>query len=320
MPSLQLLLTAAFYFPVAASVLSISDYNRSFVGEPDVFVIGVMKAGTTSLSDFLTKRLGYVSSFGEKEPKFFEAQNFNDENFEKYVRGFREEQRVRGEQLVTFDASPTYFTQTDVFVRMRNLYSPECFRKKKFVLSLREPVVASYSWYIHAYGECMKADNPFCYMPGGPGFHDTYHDKLKRSFRWTVMESAYVDALSRFLQIIPRDQLFILNFESLIGERQQDTLNRLLYFLGKPGMYSKSDLLPHSNSKESHCNGACDEHFLHEVLCSDIRMLNETVYPLNIGLEDLINSDPDKPVSEPTFNAFTEKFHVPCTEDTSMAA
>ena len=310
------LLLAASLFVRSAAVFRISDFNGTFVGEPDVFVIGVMKAGTTSLSDFLSERLGgYVGSFGEKEPKFFEARNFNDENFERYIRGFREEKKSRGENLLSYDGSPTYFSYPDIFMRMKNLYSPECFRQKKFILSLREPVVASYSWYTHTYGECKKADYPFCYMPGGPGFHDTYHQKLKRSFRWTVLVSGYVNLLKNFLKIVPRDQLFIINFESLAGERQQDTLNRLLYFLGKPAMYSKEDLLPHSNSKESHCEGTCNEHYFHEVLCSDIRKLNETVFPLNVGLEDLINSDPRRPVSEPTFYSFKEKMHVPCTED-----
>lgn len=99
------LLTAALHFLTAAS-LSISDFNRSFVGEPDVFVIGVMKAGTSSLSDFLSERLGYVSSYGKKEPRFFHEDYFNDENFEKYILGFREEKKWRGEatrlQLATF--------------------------------------------------------------------------------------------------------------------------------------------------------------------------------------------------------------------------
>lgn len=199
---------------------------------------------------------------------------------------------------------------------MKNLYSPECLRKKKFILSLREPVVASFSWFAHTYGECKKADHSFCYMPGGPGFHDTYHQKLKRSFRWTVLESAYVDALRRLLQVIPRDQLFIINFEALIGDHQQDILNRLLYFLGKQPMYSREEVFPHSNSKEKHCDGACDEHFFPEVLCSDIRMLNDTVFPMNLGLEDLINLDPNRPVSEPMFSSFSEKMYVPCTEDT----
>ena len=312
------LLLGAILLAGSAALLRISDVNGSFVGAPDVFVIGVMKAGTTSLSDFLSERVGgYVASFGEKEPKFFQTQNFNDENFERYIAGFAAEKRAKGESLLTYDASPAYFFYSETFLRMKNLYSPECLRQKKFILSLREPVVASYSWYTHMYGECKRGNQPFCYMPGGPGFHDTYHHHLKRAFRWIVDHSGYVDLLRNFLRVIPRDQLFIINFESLAGDRQQDTLNRLLHFLGKPAMYSNEDLLPHSNSKDSHCQGdTCVEHFFDEVRCSDIQKLNDTVFPLNVGLEELINSDPHRPISEPTFYSFQEQMHVPCTEYT----
>ena len=315
MGSLLILLSAA---STALASLHIADYDKSFIGDPDVFIIGVQKGGTTSLSSFLMYRLkNFVESYRRKELHFFDKY-FNDESFNDYIKGFVEEKDHRGTHsyhYLSLDSSPAYFRTPIVWQRIVKLYSPESLRQKKFILSLRDPISRDFSWFSHYYGECKKYDTPFCPSKGGPHFHDTFHDYVERNFRKGTHpgDGFYVQNLKSFLEFIPRSQLFIINFESLIDEsRQQDTLHRMLHFLGIPPVNADDVSFPHANSKEKHCEGGCDDENLHEIRCSDLMFLNETYSRANHGLVDFINSDPDRPESEPLFQPFEERIQLEC--------
>ena len=302
---------------LASVSLHIEDYDHNFVGDPDVFIIGNQKGGTTSLSSLLTDQLGYfVESFGRKEPHFFDAL-FDDQFFTAYVAGFRNERQKRGTDVLTLDATPAFFRNDFAVYRVEKLYSPDCLRQKKFVLILREPVNRDFSWFVNLYGECKKRDSPLCPQPGGEQFHDTFHDYVERNYRkgTFVSDGFALHHLKRLLSVIPRDQVFIINFESLTDERQQETLNRLFYFLGVPPKYSADPLMPHSNHKETHCEEHCEDWHQHKVLCSDIRFLNEMYSNANKGLLDFINSGLNRPASEPIFGPYSESFPLACVED-----
>ena len=110
--------------------------------------------------------------------------------------------------------------------------------------------------------------------------------------------------------MIPRDQVFIFSFESLVGEEGQDTIVRLLQFLGVGSAESSASLFPKENSAEKRCEGICEEAGLHEFLCSDFRHLIETYSEVN----EFINLDPNRPPSEPVFRPFTERRPEKCKE------
>ena len=156
-----------------------------------------------------------------------------------------------------------------------------------------------------------------CPFPGGPNFHDTFHNMVSRMMHGSssYILINYLQRIKKILEVIHRDQLFILNFESLTGNTKQDTLNRLLYFLGAGPVYQKSSTLPQSNSAESKCGENCEERELHEFLCSDFVLLNETYSKMNEGLLEFINSDPDRPISEPEFLPFKERISEKCKLD-----
>ena len=120
------------------ATLRLSDYNSSFVGYPDVMLLGVQKGGTTSLYYLLVKILKLYVNSGKKEAHFF-SFNFNDDAFNNYITGFDEMRSLYGD-LPTFDGSPSYFDIPKAWDNIKSLYSPECLRQKKFILSLREPV------------------------------------------------------------------------------------------------------------------------------------------------------------------------------------
>lgn len=307
------LLVLACQLLLAVAEMRISDYQSSFEGDPDVFLIGVQKGGTTSLTSLLVHQLKlYVISGATSEAHFFSAK-FNDDEFNKYIAGFNRHRNEFG-NLKGFDGSTTYFPSAIVFQRIKDLYSPESLRRKKFILTLREPISRDFSWFTHYYGECKKFRHSYCPNPASPKFHDTFHDYIQRS-RGRSKNSEYLQNLKDMLKFIPRDQIFIYNFESITGDEGDDTINRLLYFLGEEAVYRRGNLLPHVNTRSSHYKDREGDEVTHEILCSDIRSLNQTYAALNEGLIDFINKHPDKPVSEPVFLPFTERVSEKCVED-----
>ena len=304
---LHTILLIGIIFFHAAAQLHLADYQSSFEGDPDIILFGVQKGGTTSLTTLLTRQLKlYVISGTDSESHFFSLR-FNDNEFNKYIKGFSDHRKEIG-NLPSFDGSTTYFgLAKDVIHRMKALYSPESFRKKKFILSLREPIAREFSWFAHSYGEEKKLN---------PNFHDTFHDFIRRIFENSrTPYGFYMQHLKDLLEVLPRDQLFIYNFESMVGESGDDVLNRLLYFLGSKPVYAKEPLFPHANSREKHFDGAEEEAQIHVVMCSDLRFLNQTFSAANVGLVDFINSHPLRPISEPDFLPFYERFEDKCIED-----
>lgn len=294
----------------------IADFNRTFVGDPDVLIIGNQKAGTTSLSELFTNRLKvYVTSGGRKEPHFFDRR-FTDDGFNRYIDGFKSMKARKGNDLLTLDATPAFFRTPLALERFVSLYSPASLRRKKFILSLREPVVRDYSWFMLNYRLCKRFVSQKCLLGSNKSSQDTFHEFVNRMYRNDsyLSDGFALLHLKRLLALIPRDQVFIVNFESLIGEQQADTLNRLFAFLGIPPIQIPH--LPHSNSKKSNCgNKNCEDPRLEHILCSDIRFLNETYARANHGLIEFINNHPDRPISASIFPPFKERFPLVCIDD-----
>ena len=297
------------------AVLRIADYSGSFEGDPDVFLIGVQKGGTSSLTQLLVDDLKlFVVTCPDSEAHFFSFK-FRDQEFYRYIEGFKAHREAVGNRP-GFDGSTTYFPYAEAFRRMKALFSPESLKRKKFILSLREPISRDFSWFNHIYGECKKQNIGYCPHPGGYYFHDTFHDYVLRIFRSTMSPYGfYLQHLKDILDIIPRDQLFIYNFEMMIGEKGDDLTQRLLYFLGYSPDILKDNRFPHANPRSKHYDGLIERESVHKVLCSDLRFLNRTYAAANEGLVYFINSHPQRPVSEPPFSDFSERFTEKCIDD-----
>jgi hypothetical protein len=155
-----LLFCCLFSKTIYAIEYKLSDYNSSFDGSPDVFIIGAQKGGTTALAEILVHlKVCALTQPYLKEPQFF-SYGFNDQAFNEYITGivvplcyllsinhfnqctilgFNNEKAKNPLQL-TVDASPNYFGEYDSLVNIQKLYSPASIAKKKFILILREPV------------------------------------------------------------------------------------------------------------------------------------------------------------------------------------
>ena len=244
----------------------ISDYNGTFKGPPDVFLFGVQKAGTTALAEVLERlKVCTYLKRNAKEPQLF-SYEFNDRTFNKYVNGFNRLKQANSTRL-TLDASPNYFSEPQAFMNILQLYSLESFTKKKFIIMLREPSVRLFSWYRHSYGHCSsyfrkkwypgfsQGALAYCVRPKQKNtYRDSFHNYLERMHLFTEF-GHYLPDLRRWLQIIPRRQLLILNSESLAGQNQSQTIDVVLEFLGFPHLRTGNHRCTLQNKQWTHCRG-----------------------------------------------------------------
>ena len=181
------LLLTALTVPCTFAAFNTSFANSSFVGDPNLFIVGVQKGATTSLSALLSDELKLCAkSHGRKEPHFFTKENIDDRDFLHYIHGFEVAKMHMGARL-TLDSTPKYFRSPEVWDRIRRIYSRECLREKKFILSLREPTVRELSSFNQYHGMCKKRNLRMCPYHYTVDFNDTFHDYIDRRrtlWRW----------------------------------------------------------------------------------------------------------------------------------------
>jgi hypothetical protein len=108
---------------------------------PNLFVIGAAKAGTTALYDYLAQHPQVFLS-RVKEPMFFSKDEY-------YARGldWYEDEYFQGAEdyPVRAEATPHYLYWSEkVAPRIKDVYGE---RPVKFIVSFRDPVSRTYSWY-----------------------------------------------------------------------------------------------------------------------------------------------------------------------------
>lgn len=135
--------------------LHLADYNSSYKGYPDVFLLGVQKAATTSLHGILAYGHPPLLVETEKEPHFF-TLHYSDSGLSRYVRLF-DAQVAKKRNTRTIDSTPDYFAAPQALPNMLKLYDREHFRSRLFILILREPASRLHSWYEHLFGYCFEA-------------------------------------------------------------------------------------------------------------------------------------------------------------------
>lgn len=291
---------------------SIKDFSSSFVGPPHVFILGVQKAGTTSLHDFLINSTNYFVA-AMKEPHFFDNK-FTDSFFvEQYLRPYY---KLAERGRYTLDSSPGNFNNENVINRMVRLYSLENLREKKYIVILREPVSRLFSWYKHSYAICAKnmysiqmettphfiGASILCNKNAIGEYRDSFRDFFERGAG--VGMGYYKDALTRWLQIVPRRQMFLINFENLFGKQQKDGIKRVLEFLSVPNELDIWEL-PASNPDWYHFQAFTANASDLLIHCAESAKLAAWYAEKNSGLVELINGGENRPPSEPSFLPFT---------------
>lgn len=183
---------------------------------PDFVVIGAMKAGTTTLFEYLCQHPD-VFMCTPKEPQYF-SRNQVFEKGEKYYRSLfreREEHQICGEASTCYTRAPHY---EDAAGRMAELIPGA-----RLIYILRHPVERTYSHY-----KWIAQQN---FMQGN-GVEQTFEEALEATSEY-VDSSHYMLQIERYLEHFPREQLHVLTLDDLKAT-PRETLMACQEFLELP--------------------------------------------------------------------------------------
>lgn len=164
---------------------------------PNLFIIGSMKSGTTSLHEYLNEHPDVFMS-DVKEPGYFaDCMNYYPKDREWYESLFKgvKEESIIGESSTNYTKLPIC---TDVVDKIWK-FNPE----SKFIYLMRNPVdrVISHYWHGVKYGDER---------------YDTM-TAIKKKPEYTCF-SDYATQLEPYIKRFGRDRIYTLTFESLIEE------------------------------------------------------------------------------------------------------
>ena len=213
------------------------------VQNPDFFIIGAQKSGTSTLHSLLDRH-SELSGSRKKETHFFDRDIHFNMTVDAYRRNFRGPKRLK-----YFESTPEYLYHPDVPDLIKRHYPDS-----KFIVILRDPVARAYSaWnhYRHLFGdkeiEHVRQVNR---RPGNllyslffenrdvfPSFMECMqleveHLKLDGVFEPALLRRGlYYDQLQRWENYFRREQFLIIGFSDLI-EKTDVVLQHTGSFLG----------------------------------------------------------------------------------------
>jgi len=185
-------------------------------------VIGVQKAGTTALHDYLAEHPALAVS-DVKEVHFFddETQDWSAPDYAAYHAHFPADgARLRGE------ATPIYIYWPNALQRI-HAYNPAM----RLILMLRDPVDRAWShWRMETARGVEQHPFAWCVRRGRQRLFDAEPWGHHREFSY-VERGFYGAQAARLLGIFPRDQVLILRAEDLRSD-PESALDQVSAFLG----------------------------------------------------------------------------------------
>jgi hypothetical protein len=179
---------------------------------PDFFVVGAMKAGTTTLMDYLNQHPDvYLPDY---EVHFFDRECNYKKGLEWYTTHF-----LKSNNDIIGEKTPTYSYDPKVPAR---IYSN--FPDAKIVWILRNPTARTYSNYLHAV-KVGKENLPF---------DSAVALEEKRignnAFKGYIERSIYIKQINNYLDYFPMKSMHFIIFEEFIKD-PDGTLAELYKFL-----------------------------------------------------------------------------------------
>jgi hypothetical protein len=207
---------------------------------PDFLIIGTQRGGTTSLYNYLQWHPS-IGPSSTKEIHFFDRQ------MHKGLRWYRGHFPTRAERyytqsfrkraFVTGEASPAYLFYPHTAERVA-----ETLPQARLIALLRNPVDRAYSQYFHAVEHGFETQS----------FEEAIEDEIERTaaerdkivqdehfksydyrHRSYLSRGIYVEQLSTWMGLFPREQFLILKSEDFYAD-PLSSVKQVLAFLGLP--------------------------------------------------------------------------------------
>jgi len=201
---------------------------------PDLFVIGVVRSGTTSLFHYLNQHPCIVGSA-------YDEIGYFDENFHLGINWYKslfptkstknKIKKLHG-KFLTYDVTPFYIYNPLVARRIL-----EFFPNSKIIANLRNPIDRAYSNYMIAFqdgdidcsfedvidSELDEINNAQTRLNDESFLVDTYYNRiLSRGF--------YADQLKIWYELFPNNQILMVSSEEL-AKKTEKTLKEIFRFL-----------------------------------------------------------------------------------------
>jgi len=213
--------------------------------KPNLFIIGAMKSGTTSLHNYLDMHPQIFMS-ANKEPGYFVEEltlNRGPHWYQSLFEG-AEKLKYRGESSTHYTKLPRY---SGVAERIHNFN-----KEAKLIYIMRDPFERMISHYWHAVREVH--------------FGGEIRPIIKAVTECTdyLAFSEYVLQLTPYIRLFGRDAIYVMTFEALLGDPQRE-ISKLVAWLDLPALDLGKEAYEPYNQKPAKLIGVAGNGLLNKI-------------------------------------------------------
>jgi hypothetical protein len=183
---------------------------------PNFFIIGVSKAGTTSLYNYLNETENVFLIPKGKIHYFFPEEFNNDSNKEEYLSLVK---NVKHEKAIGEYAGYLEIMESPKLIK-------ETIPDAKIIISLRDPVERAFSHYLgtlRSHNETLSFDKAFEEFMNPANVESNFYKRY-------IKGSLYHEKLKRLLDIFGEENVLIIIFEEFIKEPKNE-FKKVIEFL-----------------------------------------------------------------------------------------
>ena len=182
--------------------------------KPNIFIVGIQKAGTTSLYDTLRNHPEIfgplIKDYNNSHP-FFSDENYYKNKKKKFEKLFSDNNGIKN--VITSDVD--LIEEKQSLIRIKE-YSPNA----KIIICLRNPL------------NRLKSMFKFYKQQGKINEKEILENELKKDSEHYLSRSLYFDKICNAFEIFPKENIKIVLFEEIIDKnKQSEVLDDLYEFL-----------------------------------------------------------------------------------------
>ncbi len=219
---------------------------------PNLFVIGAMKSGTTSLHEYLNTH-PQIAMSEWKEPAFFVEELTWRRGHDWYLTLFENDERYR-----YLGESSTHYTRLPVFQGVaERLYrfNPDA----RLIYIMRNPLDRTVSHYWH--------NTQIRDFKGGGGEPRSLLKAVRQDPQYLAF-SDYATQLEPYINRFGREALYVLTFETLVQDPQRE-LDNIYQWLGLPSHPLGDQFAKAHNQRPKGVTGAAGAGILYRIRFSN---------------------------------------------------